>query len=146
MFLVALAHTKPAILIKLADSRDNLKGGLFSFTSAWIDKGGFPMTLKPHFSSLLQMVASGASDLDVWTVVAQLLIAFDPPNIEKVPFHTSAILNDLRRDWNSHYFPHSLDALRSLVRQYQQFPVEKYYARTLVFVQSSGTGKSRLVD
>ena len=45
VFLSALAITKPAILIKLADSRDNMKDKLVRFTSAWIDKGEFPSLL-----------------------------------------------------------------------------------------------------
>jgi len=111
------------------------------------------MTLRPHLSSLLEKVASGASDFDILTVFAQLLIAFDTHQnignddfLLRIPSHTSSVLRDLQRDWNNHYFPHSLDALQSLIRQYQQLAVEQYYARTLVFVQSSGTGKSRLVD
>src|SRR5438045_9170831 len=33
-----------------------------------------------------------------------------------------------------------------MIREYQQLDIKQYYARTLVFVQSSGMGKSRLVD
>jgi hypothetical protein len=36
--------------------------------------------------------------------------------------------------------------LRNLVREYQGLAVEEYYAKILVFAQSSGTGKSRLVE
>jgi hypothetical protein len=104
------------------------------------------MTLKTHLSSLLKTVVSRASDLDIWTAVAQLLIAFELDTLPYHSYYSSAILNDLQRDWNNPYFPHSLKALKSLIQEYQQLAVEQYYARTLVFVQSSGTGKSRLVD
>jgi len=57
-----------------------------------------------------------------------------------------AILGALQKDWNNTYFPHSLVALRDLIRQYQLLSVHQYYAKTLVFVQSSGMGKSRLAD
>ncbi|KIX07986.1 uncharacterized protein Z518_02640 [Rhinocladiella mackenziei CBS 650.93] len=57
-----------------------------------------------------------------------------------------AIFHALQKDWNNAYFPHSLVALRDLIRRYQLLDVSKYYAKTLVFVQSSGTGKSRLAD
>jgi hypothetical protein len=106
----------------------------------------------PQFSSLLELVASGASDLDTWTAVAKLLEAFDLYTLPKIKTvcshspHTSAVLRDLQRDWNNIYFPHSLAALKILIHEYQKLAVEKYYAKTLVFVQSSGTGKSRLVD
>jgi len=52
----------------------------------------------------------------------------------------------LEKDWINDYFPHSLQALRSLIREYQKLAVTEYYPKTLVFVQSSGMGKSRLVD
>jgi hypothetical protein len=113
------------------------------------------MTLTPEFSSLLDKVASQASDLEIWTAIAELLIAFEldtTSNIKNLsthsrnPSNTSSVLRDLQKDWNNAYFPHSLEALQELVQQYQQLPIERYYARTLVFVQSSGTGKSRLVD
>ncbi|KIX00093.1 uncharacterized protein Z518_10230 [Rhinocladiella mackenziei CBS 650.93] len=58
----------------------------------------------------------------------------------------TAILRALQKDWNSAYFPHSLIALRDLIRRYQLLDVSQYYAKTLVFVQSSGMGKSRLAD
>jgi hypothetical protein len=113
------------------------------------------MTLRSQFSSLLELVASGASDLDIWTAVADLLKMFDLhtlPKIENLSLHTRSlsltnpVFRDLQRGWNKDYFPHSLDALQSLVQEYQKLAVEEYYAKTLAFVQSSGTGKSRLVD
>jgi len=58
------------------------------------------------------------------------------------PSQRSAIL----RAWKKTYFLHSLVALRDLVRQYQLLDVQQYYAKTLVFVQSRGMGKSRLAD
>ncbi|KIX02497.1 uncharacterized protein Z518_08438 [Rhinocladiella mackenziei CBS 650.93] len=64
----------------------------------------------------------------------------------RTSFQTSAVLHALQKDWNSAYFPHSLVALRDLIRQYQLLDVNEYYANTLVFVQSSGMGKSRLAD
>ena len=54
---------------------------LFMFASAWNDQAKFPTTLRPLCSSLLEKVASKASDLDIWTAVAQLLVAFDSPRV-----------------------------------------------------------------
>jgi len=70
----------------------------------------------------------------------------NPSSHARIPSQTSAILHALQKDWNNTYFPHSLVALRDLVRQYQLLDVQQYYAKTLVFVQSSGMGKSRLAD
>jgi hypothetical protein len=110
------------------------------------------MILKSEFSSLLDKVASRATDLNIWTAVAKLLKAFDVhtlPKTKTVSFHSSRrsdVMRDLEKDWTNDYFPHSLVALQSLIREYQKRAVKKYYAKTLVFVQSSGMGKSRLVD
>ncbi|KIX08960.1 uncharacterized protein Z518_00038 [Rhinocladiella mackenziei CBS 650.93] len=62
------------------------------------------------------------------------------------PSQTSAVLHALQKDWNNAYFPHSLVALQDLIRRYQLLDVSKYFSNTLVFVQSSGMGKSRLAD
>ncbi|KIW99997.1 uncharacterized protein Z518_10925 [Rhinocladiella mackenziei CBS 650.93] len=62
------------------------------------------------------------------------------------PSQTSAVLRALQKDWNNAYFPHSLVALQDLIRRYQLLDVSKYFSNTLVFVQSSGMGKSRLAD
>jgi len=70
----------------------------------------------------------------------------NPPSHARTPSQTSIILRALQRYWNNTYFPHSLIALRDLIRKYQLLGVDDYYAKTLVFVQSSGMGKSRLAD
>jgi hypothetical protein len=110
------------------------------------------MILRSEFSSLLDKVASRASDPNIWTAVAKLLKAFDVhtlPETKTVHFHSSHksdVMRDLEKDWTNDYFPHSLVALRGLIQEYQEKAIKKYYAKTLVFVQSSGMGKSRLVD
>ena len=142
----------PAELIKLSGSRDNLSDRLVSLTRVWSGGKKFPMTLRSEFSLLLNKVTSKASDLDIWTAAAKLLKAFDVYTLPKTQtFYSrsprkSAVNRGLEKDWINDYFPHSLKALRSLIREYQKLAVEKYYAKTLVFVQSSGMGKSRLVD
>src|SRR5439155_26620938 len=77
-FLSHLASTRPARII-LADSRDNLAIRLHKYAGAWVEQATFPMALKPRCSSLLEKVASKASDLDVWTTIAEILIAYDLP-------------------------------------------------------------------
>ena len=151
-----LAVTDAANLITLTDSDHDLSDRLDEFALAWRKQESFPTTLKPYCSSLLEKIASKASDLDVWKAVAELLIEFDKPrtlpNVKNVPSHmrtpsqTSVAARDVAADWTRPYFPDSLHALQSLIREYQQLDIKQYYARTLVFVQSSGMGKSRLVD
>jgi hypothetical protein len=98
---------------------------------------------------LLKKVADKEPDVEIWTAVYELITPSTPTNIKKPASHVrtlSTVLRALQKDWNNTYFPHSLVALRDLVRQYQLLDVNQYYAKTLVFVQSSGMGKSRLAD
>jgi hypothetical protein len=70
------SFTVPAILITLTDSSDKLNKRLQNLAEAWLEQEEFPTTLLPYCISLLEKVATKASDLDIWTAVAQLLIAF----------------------------------------------------------------------
>src|SRR5256885_509887 len=85
-FLGQLALTKPAYRITLADSpHENLTTRLHRFAAAWSEQLTFLPTLRPYCSSLLEKVASRASELDVWTAVAELLIAFSFPRVPSAP-------------------------------------------------------------
>ena len=55
------------------------------------------------------------------------------------------VLHDMHIDWNHNFFEDALLGLRQQMRDCNNNRL-KYYARTLVFVQSSGMGKSRLAD
>src|SRR4051812_4381709 len=68
------------------------------------------------------------------------------PRHARVPSHASSTRSNLQEDWTKEYYPPSLDALHDLIQRYQRCDISQYYARTLVFVQSSGMGKSRLAD
>jgi hypothetical protein len=155
-FLCALAGTQPAHLIKLADSRDNLKEKLFSFTNAWSEDATYSTTLRSPCLSLLEKIASKASDLEIWTAVAQLLTAFDSPkgspgfggNNATVEI-SSDVVEYLKNDWIGTFIGDSLRTLQSVIRDFESQPEKKrdeFYARALVFLQSSGMGKSRLAD
>ncbi|KAI9764367.1 MAG: hypothetical protein M1840_008505 [Geoglossum simile] len=61
------------------------------------------------------------------------------------PANHGTVLGDLRRHWSSQYYPGSLEVLRKLVRKRVSYE-SMYYAKTLIFIQSSGMGKSRLAD
>jgi len=103
------------------------------------------------FEPLLKKVADKAPDTEIWSAVYELITPSTPTNKNpashtRTPSQISAVLRALQKDWNNTYFPHSLVALQDLVQQYQLLDVNQYYAKTLVFVQSSGMGKSRLAD
>ena len=128
-----------------------------SFTKAWSGEGKFPMTLKSEFSELLEKVASpNTSDLNIWTAVAQLLVAFDSPRVPSTPppkdnntnIDAKSPLRTLLENWTSEYQPQSLEALQHMIRvnESREDSAEAFYAKTLIFVQSSGMGKSRLAD
>jgi hypothetical protein len=143
-----LGATQPAFLIQLADSHDNLANRLYRFTSAWSEQATFPATLKPYCSSLLEKVADKASDLDIWTAVATLLVAFDSLRVTpRSSKENNATF--LKKDWTSTFIGDSLRILQGVIRDFECQPLHKrdeFYARTLVFLQSSGMGKSRLAD
>ena len=113
---------------------------------------------------LLEKVASpNASDLEIWAAVARLVVAFDSPKGSSTPktpqtppkdnsTNTEAkspVLLKLRENWTSDYLPESLEALQHMIRDNESSMMrskKQFYAKTLVFVQSSGMGKSRLAD
>lgn len=101
------------------------------------DQATFPTKLYHHCSSLVGKVASEASDLDIWTVVAQLLVAFE--NIE-----AKSPIRKLHENWTSGYLPESLEVLQHMTQGNNN--MDSFYAKTKIFVQSSGMGKSRLAD
>ena len=121
----------------------------------------FLKKLKPHFTSL----AESKADLDIWTAVANLLRTFNSPAVPETSStrisrstppqndgtDDHAVLLKLRDKWTSEYLPDSLDALRDAIRRYGKKlddKAEKWqiYAKTLLFIQSTGMGKSRLAD
>jgi hypothetical protein len=119
----------------------------------------FSTKLRSHCSSLLEQVTSpNASDLDIWTAVASLLVAFDPSSVPTTPTPrmkynstnteaNSLFLRKLRENWTSDYLPESLEALQEMIQiNESKSDPEVHYAKTLSFVQSSGMGKSRLAD
>jgi nucleoside phosphorylase len=57
---------------------------------------------------------------------------------------TNSSLASVKRAWESDYFGSPLLDLRTFISEFDKLPPCKIYARTVVFVQSSGMGKSRL--
>ena len=121
----------------------------------------FLTTLKPHFDSLVE---SKSSNIGIWTAVASLLIDFNSLTAPQTPTSTTptsaippeeydntadqSVLNILHDKWTGDYLPESLSALRDEIRRNGQRIADglKIYAKTLLLVQSTGMGKSRLAD
>lgn len=60
----------------------------------------------------------------------------------------SGVIEFLHQDWKVPYYPDSLDALKDFVQHYERAVEAEnaYYGKIITFIQSSGMGKSRLVD
>jgi hypothetical protein len=157
-FLLMLSYSKPARLITLANSLDNLAIELRRFVYAWEEEEvTLPKRLRPQLSLLLEKLASGASELDIWITVVTLLKEFNRLVIVPTEDSTgsttvsinSTIVESLKKDWTSIFIPDSLRVLEGIIRNFDSQTETKrneFYARTLVFIQSSGMGKSRLAD
>jgi hypothetical protein len=101
---------------------------------------------------LLGKVASRSSDLDVWTAVSELLEARDPtvgaPSVAAVNMDFS-VVQYLEKDWSNKFIGNSLCTLRTVIQDFERQEKnvrDGFYSRTLIFLQSSGVGKSRLAD
>lgn len=149
-----LFDTDAARSITLPGSLDSLSIRLSNFIK-WVEQETLPTTLTPHCSSLLEKVASGASDLDIWTTIVTLLEEFDrlmmTPTNDSVgdSVGTTPISSDMvKKDWTSTFIPDSLDVLKDVISDFDNpnAKIGDFYARTLIFIQSSGMGKSRLAD
>ena len=143
----------PATRITLTDSRDGLGLRLYQLTAELRSHATIPTTLKPRLSSLLEKVASRSPDLDVWTAVAELLEAPDPivddaPSVAAVDVKPS-VARYLKKDWTNKFIGNSVETLRTVIRNFEcqkKYVRDEFYSRTLIFLQSSGVGKSRLAD
>lgn len=100
----------------------------------------------------------------MWTAAAGLLIDFNSPTAPQTPTSTTptsaippeeydntayhSVLNTLHDKWTGDYLPESLSALRGEIRRNEQRIADgsKIYSKTLLLVQSTGMGKSRLAD
>src|SRR5438105_2035106 len=143
VFITFLSSMEAAKSIMLANSNKNLRAELHSFANAWNDYSKFPEELKSYCSSLVNAVASNASDLDIWTAAGKLLVQYHRHITPTTPTH--AIHRGLQRSWTNPYIADSLEVLKETVRNVETKP-KSYYRKTIVVANSSGTGKSRLLD
>ncbi|KAI9773304.1 MAG: hypothetical protein M1839_002164 [Geoglossum umbratile] len=97
---------------------------------------------------LKRAVTEPVDEEALWSAAYDLLTPQTPPREQSTSkWPDRHVLSDLQKDWLREYVPDSFFALERLISNYNQTAwVAQYYSRTLVFVQSSGLGKSRLVD
>jgi hypothetical protein len=113
--------------------------------------GQFPerVSIKAIATLLEHTVAGRINEESLWSAVYGIFSPVTPPPRSKsispsslsVPF-----LHDLHSDWNGVFFKDPLIGLRQQMKDCISGSLPPYYAKTLVFVQSSGMGKSRLAD
>ncbi|KAI9763099.1 MAG: hypothetical protein M1840_000911 [Geoglossum simile] len=112
--------------------------------------GQFPEQVNSEAIAVLlkHAVVGPVDDRSLWSAVYDLFAPRTPPREQNAPrWPDRHVLRDLRIDWLREYVPDSFFALKQLVNSCNQTAwMTQYYSRTLVFVQSSGLGKSRLAD
>lgn len=98
-------------------------------------------------STLLDCVINRPEDEEsIWTATYSL---FAPKTVSRAkitsPSNADSVIVGLYDAW---HFPYLMDFLIALRKQMQDCIIDcsDYYAKTFVFVQSSGMGKSRLAD
>jgi hypothetical protein len=114
--------------------------------------------IKPYFLQVWESVLHDREAMDIYEAVFRL---FDAANRIVLPepvtptkttryndtADTEGDIGDaLLKHWNSPYIGPSCRILQEMIRQYEQEDCGTYYTKSLLFVQSSGTGKSRLAD
>ena len=114
-------------------------------------RGQFPERVSVEAIAIVleQVIAEPVNEESLWSEVYRLFWPVTPPLRSKsispsslgVPF-----LHDLYRDWNGKFFKDPLIGLRQQMKDCISGALPPHYAKTLVFVQSSGMGKSRLAD
>ncbi len=107
------------------------------------------------FNALESSILSNEPTPRVQAVAAQLSDDLKPPAKISSLAHSSSgdrpedtTLVNLYRHWNAAYKSSSYDILLDRIRNFEADPItwRSYYARAVVFLQSSGAGKSRLAD
>ncbi|KAI9779500.1 MAG: hypothetical protein M1839_007308 [Geoglossum umbratile] len=100
---------------------------------------------------LEHVTAEPINDESLWSAVYRLFYEDSvppttPPRKKSLsPASRDLFLHDLYKDWNRNFVEDALIGLQQQMRDCIN-DTSEYYAKTLVFVQSSGMGKSRLAD
>lgn len=107
---------------------------------------GFSIKDVSATAKLLQRVIQSDNIFEIYEATYELVsveAALDEPRtVRKLP---DEVLTAVSKDWTRKYFPDSLNALREHIR-FCLRDERPFYSKSLVFVQSSGMGKSRLAS
>jgi hypothetical protein len=83
---------------------------------------------------------------DVYAAVDGVASQPSTPITAKISGDEFYAADALLKHWKGEYIGPSRNILRKRIREYEQEGSNDYYSKSLLFVQSSGTGKSRLAD
>ncbi|KAI9783978.1 MAG: hypothetical protein M1839_002923 [Geoglossum umbratile] len=124
-------------------SRESLSEDVVSFRARLPGQ----VSAKAIANLLEHAIAEPVNEESLWSAVYDLFGPVTPPPRSKAisPSSHTPFLRDLYSDWNGEFFEDPLIGLRQQMKDCISGPLP-YYAKTLVFVQSSGMGKSRLAD
>lgn len=98
---------------------------------------------------LLEKVVKSAADHDIWSAVYGVVTSTTPSPSKKSPSMTfepiGRSIDRLYDGWNAEFYGSAPDALKEQINLGES-GATNLYAKTIPIIQSSGTGKSRLVD
>ncbi|KAI9780336.1 MAG: hypothetical protein M1839_006759 [Geoglossum umbratile] len=99
---------------------------------------------KQAAATFLTILMDRGDDQLIWSAIYDLV---NDPKAPPTGNHScpDPFLLDLHRDWHQAYLRDSLDALQLQMVECLEDKSD-YYSKTMVFIQSSGMGKSRLAD
>lgn len=115
----------------------------------------FPNLLIPQCKTLAGVITSDSSDNEVWKAISDFTVAATSKEAgsplarqsKRIEALEKLTVEEARKHWNRSYAPASLEILTELVRKYErEIDFANYYAKAIVFIQSSGMGKSRLAN
>jgi hypothetical protein len=149
--LMALQGTAAALQLSSPNGHQSLFIDLASYATSMVTSNDLDVRV---LIPLLTKTIDNVPDADIWEAVYDLVRSSNSPPKSRPTTprkgdndERDETISHLRKNWTNSYYPDSLNTLKDMIRLYEsQVPWKAYYARTLVFVQSSGMGKSRLAD
>jgi len=96
---------------------------------------------------VLALVVGRAPDIEVWSEVFNLLSQQTSTDLASGQEPDLQVIGGLQSDWEDDYLGESHHVLeRHLQAEEEKFDTNKRYAKVIPIIQSSGTGKSRLLS
>jgi hypothetical protein len=151
--LGVLRSLRASKLLPSGGNGKNLANDLFQLTS-WVVSDEFNFG---RIELLMDAVVKHMPDKNIWDEVYRAVTWGTPPKQEQVTDNIAkpsggdthdGVLKQLWLSWKGPYFNGSLLALNEVLQNHEKIMQEqsRFYGKILIFVQSSGMGKSRLAD